>query len=398
MMATPEDELRAAMRAHKSGDFGAAEQGYRGVLEAHPSHPKALYYLGLLHFHRGETGTAIDLVRRCLAVAPSSGPAWNTLGSLLITAGLRNEAREAYRRVTLVAPSMGEGWYNLGICLRDEGDVEGALENLRASIAHQPDYFRSHEALATLLYQLGRLPEAAHVYQQWAAGEPQNPVARHMAAATSRQGAPVRAADDYVRTLFDTSASSFDTDLQRLGYRAPGALATALSAAAGGRLLPAVLDAGCGTGLCGPLVRGSCAKLVGVDLSPRMLERARARQCYDELVVAELGELMRTRPSSFDAIISADTLVYFGSLEEPLSAASVALRAGGLLVFTLEASPEDSPDEHRLEIHGRYSHSEQYVRHALAAAGLELHTLSRESFREEREQAVAGLLIVARRA
>src|SRR5262249_15537242 len=155
------------------------------------------------------------------------------------------------------------------------------------------------------------------------------------------------AADDYVRELFDGAAKSFDADLGKLGYRAPELVAASLALelqanhgaptlgthSAHGSVqavavlqLASVLDAGCGTGLCGPLLRALCARLVGVDLSSQMLERARARQCYDELVAAELSAFMRSRAGAFEAIVSADTLVYFGALEDPLSAARDALK------------------------------------------------------------------------
>jgi predicted TPR repeat methyltransferase len=392
---TPEDDLRESMAAHKAGRFVEADAGYRRVLAARPADPKALYYLGLLSFHRGDTNAAIELVNRCVTIAPSNAHAWNTLGGLYIAASRNAEAREAYRRVTAIAPTMGEGWYNLGICLRDEGNVDGAVEALRASVAHEPNYFRAYEALAMLLYQLGKMPESADVYREWAARDPQNPKARHMAAATSQQDVPARAAEEYVRALFDSSARSFDADLEKLGYRAPGLVAAALTEAVGSRVLPNVLDAGCGTGLCGPLIRAKCGVLVGADLSAQMIERARSRDCYDDLVVADLVEFMRSRPSSFDAVLSADTLVYFGSLEAPFSAAREALRPEGILVFTLESLPMGNDDEYRLEAHGRFAHSESYVSRCLTESGFSPVTISRETLREERSKNVDGFLVVA---
>jgi predicted TPR repeat methyltransferase len=428
------DALADALAAHKAGRFAEAETGYRRVLEARPGHPKALYYLGLLQFHRGDTEGAIELLHGCVRGAPSNGPAWNTLGGLLIAAGRLAEAREAYRCATVAMPGLGEGWYNLGICLRDEGDVEGAVQALRSSVSNQPDYFRAYEALAMLLYQAGHMTEAAQVYGEWARREPQSAKARHMVAATSQQNVPARADDDYVRSLFDESAPTFDASLEKLGYRAPAriadelkriiAMGSASAAAMSGALadsrLGAVLDAGCGTGLCGPLVRESCTQLVGVDLSPQMIERARARGCYDELVVAELSAFMRSRPQSFDALICADTLVYFGALAEPLAAAHDALGPGGALIFTLEAlrfgvsdageseapaaganvatahEPEASA-AYRLEAHGRYAHTETYVKRAVAAAGFTLDALTHETLREECGSPVRGLVVTARK-
>jgi predicted TPR repeat methyltransferase len=159
-----------------------------------------------------------------------------------------------------------------------------------------------------------------------------------------------------------------------------------------------VLDAGCGTGLCGPLVRDLCRTLVGVDLSPKMLAHARRRGCYDELVAQELGAFMRSRPAEFDAIVCADTLVYFGDLTEPLAAARAALRGRGVLAFTVEALAERTAAEHRLEISGRYAHSEPYLRRLLQEQGFQVSCLQPGTLREERGARVNGYLVVARPA
>src|SRR5262245_30645075 len=196
-MPTPDEDLRIAMAAHKAERFNEAEAGYLRVLEARPDHAKALYYLGLLQFHRGDTAAAITFVQRCLNFARTNGPAWNTLGGLFVAAGRKVEARDAYRRATIVAPAMAEAWYNYGICLRDEGEAEGAIEALRASLAKDPRYSRSYEALATVLYQVGRTQEASDVYREWAANEPDSPKARHMVAAVSQRDVPARATDEY---------------------------------------------------------------------------------------------------------------------------------------------------------------------------------------------------------
>ena len=119
-----------------------------------------------------------------------------------------------------------------------------------------------------------------------------------------------------------------------------------------------VLDAGCGTGLCGPLVAPYARRLVGVDLSEAMLARARARNVYDELVKRELTAYLRDSPGSFDVIVSADTLVYFGPLEEVAAAAANALRPGGVLVFTVEELSGAASDAgYSLSPNGRYRHS-----------------------------------------
>jgi predicted TPR repeat methyltransferase len=316
---------------------------------------------------------------------------------MLIAAGSPVEAKQAYRRVTETAPNLGEGWYNLGICLRGEGDIEAAIASLRTSIAREPGYSRSYEALGMLLYQLGRMPEAVQVYREWVAHDSTNPIALHMLAASSQQVTPSRAPDEYVRKLFDDSAKTFDADLAKLGYRAPQIVAMALAECADGRKFQHALDAGCGTGLCGPLIRNHCERLHGVDISSGMVTRARARGCYDELTVSELCAFMRSHPNRFDAIVSADTFVYFGDLEAPLIAAREALWAGGVLIYTVEALPDDASCDYTLEVHGRFAHRERYIRHLSERCGLSSPTVARHVLRKERDRDVAGMLVVSRR-
>lgn len=396
-MSRPDPILANAMAAHQAGRLKEAAAGYQQVLRRRPKDPDALHFFGLLHFHRGQGVEAVRLIMHSLECAPGNPHAWNNLGNILSTQDKMPEAREAYRRVTVLAPAMAEAWYNLGICLRDAGEFKAAAEHFQTAIGHQPDFMRAYEYLGMLLYRVGDFEQAATVYRSWVTRDPANPLARHMAAATSGIDIPERADAQYVTKLFDRYAASFDSSLKNLGYRAPeivaSALATHITRPAGALT---ILDAGCGTGLCGPLLRPLCKRLAGVDLSAKMIERARERGSYDELVVSELCEFMQSRHRQFDVVVSADTLEYFGALDQVSRAARHTLRTGGLLLFTVEALPADATEPYKLLVHGRYAHSDQYVRRCLEEAGFEILELRSEVLRMERLQEVAGFLVVAR--
>ena len=397
-MTSLDEVLRNAVIAHQGGRLAEAEQGYRRVLAEKPSHSYALYSLSLLQFHRGEVDDALRSAQAALEHGPGSGRMWNTLGSMFVAARRPHEARDAYRRATEVEPAMAEAWYNLGICLRNEGAYDVAIGCLREALTRTPPFGGAYEALAMLLYELGRSQEAAEIAALWLARDPSNAKAQHVAASMSGSHVPPRASDDYVREHFDAAAAGFDNNLRQLEYRAPDLIAAALKRLVGERVLPAVLDAGCGTGLCGPLIRGMAARLAGVDLSSKMIDRALARSVYDDLHVAELSAFLRANPKTFDAIVSADTLVYFGALDAPLRAAQSALRRDGLLIFTLESlSTDDASEDHRLQFHGRYAHSESYVRRALRDAGLAVQALACETLRRERLEPVNGFVVTAQR-
>jgi predicted TPR repeat methyltransferase len=158
-----------------------------------------------------------------------------------------------------------------------------------------------------------------------------------------------------------------------------------------------VADIGCGTGLCGPLLRPWAGRLVGCDLSGAMLERASERGAYDELHKAELTAFLRERPDEFDLVVSADTLNYFGELREVAHAVHGALRAGGIVVFTLEALPAGADGPYQLQDNGRYAHDGAQARRVFEAAGLQVEALVEAVLREEQQVPVQGWLIVARR-
>jgi predicted TPR repeat methyltransferase len=320
---------------------------------------------------------------------------------MLLGTGDAEGGVQAYERVTTLAPGFWQGWFNRATCLRRLRRLEEAVECLKTAISLKPDHDQAYEKLGMILYRAGKTREMAELYADWVKYNPNNPTARHMYAAAAGEAVPDRASDEYVRTTFDGFADTFDENLQELGYRAPQLLAEALErhlgpVTAGGGL--EILDAGAGTGLCGPLLRARARRLVGVDLSTGMLDKARARRVYDELVAAELGAYLRSQAAAFDVVLSADTLVYFGALEDVLAAAAGSLRPGGLLAFTVERWIDGgAAATFTMGPHGRYVHTETYVAAALAAAGLLKREVAPEVLRSELGNEVQGMVVVAQR-
>jgi predicted TPR repeat methyltransferase len=211
---------------------------------------------------------------------------------------------------------------------------------------------------------------------------------------------PIRASDAYVETLFDGFAASFDAKLSKLYYRAPELVTAALRRAVGeprGEL--SVADLGCGTGLCGPLVRPWAKRLAGCDLSVGMLLQARLRHVYDVLHKAELVYYLETQPSHFDVLTCADTLCYFGDLQPLMHAARSALQPGGYFIFTVEALAESEAANsagYHLQPSGRYVHALAYIGDCAQTAGLRVVAARAEVLREEAGSEVQGWLLTLR--
>jgi len=385
------------MEAHQAGRFAEAENGYRCMLSSEPSNPDALNFLGMLRCQTGHPAEGAELLRRSVEVDPANAHAWINLGNVLVTLEKDQEALEAFTKATELASDLPKAWFNLGVCLGRCKRPNDAASAFHRVLKLEPGYLPAYDFLTRLLHRLGNYKEAAELYREWLVYDPNNPIARHMVVATAGTEAPSRASIEYVQCLFDGFASHFDENLTNLKYRAPEWVAERL-----GRKVPAdakldILDAGCGTGLCGPLLRPLAARLVGVDLSSKMLEKARTRGTYDELVEQELSQFMRSRPAAFDAVVSADTLIYFGALEEPLESARACLRPGGVLAFTMEwLDPAAGDAPYRLETHGRYSHSEAYLREVLRQAGFVDPDFDVRVLRTERREDVRGHIVSAR--
>ena len=389
--------LPEAVNLHRDGRIEEARRLYQKALRRNPADADALNYLGILEFQRGERKRGVELLNRSLALAPRNPHAWINFGNMMALERGAEEASVAYLRALAIDQRLPEAWYNLGICQRRLQQLDAASHSLRQAIEARPDYALAYEALGSLLYRSDRLAEAAELYTQWLAVDPHNPVARHMSAASAAGHGPARADDRYVSEHFDRFAASFDASLGALGYRAPQLVADALARHAGYQSANLdLLDAGCGTGLCGVLLRSSARRLTGVDLSEGMLAKARERQVYDELIAGELTSYLARCPATFDAVISADTLCYFGDLEPVVHAATAALKPGGLLIFTVEYC-DTAQGPYVLRPSGRYAHAQPYLHTVLAGVALEELALEPVVLRMEGEVEVQGWVATAQR-
>jgi predicted TPR repeat methyltransferase len=275
------------------------------------------------------------------------------------------------------------------------------VQHYFTSITLKPQHPDGRKLLGIAYYNIGQVEKAAEVFREWLEQQPDNPSARHYYAACSGVNVPDRAGDDYIEQCFDAFAGSFEEQLKvRLSYKAPELIVEAIL-----KFLPPaasqfdILDAGCGTGLCGPLVVAHAARLVGVDLSAGMLQKAEGKECYDSLIKAELTAYLSApeQVASYDVILSADTLCYFGPLESVIGAAYRSLRTGGMIAFSVEDGGERAKvTGYVINPHGRYAHDAGYVEKCLECAGFEVLGIEAAILRNEGGSPVHGLIVVGR--
>jgi predicted TPR repeat methyltransferase len=280
------------------------------------------------------------------------------------------------------------------------GDVIGAVELMAQAVELAPRFASAWFALGELRERLGERNGAIDAYRRACESDPED---RHGAKLRLMRLGALDLSEmppDYVRTLFDQYAPRFEKSLiGDLNYRGPEILLKAVLSIFQGSGRPAYFkraaDLGCGTGLAAREFAANVGEFIGVDLSPGMIEEAHATGLYARLDVADMVQGLRTEPdASVDLVLAADAVNYLHDLAPFMAEAARVLRPGGIIAFTTET-------------HGgagvilgaglRYCHAPDYVRDQIAAAGLELCTLTSASTRTEHHQPVPGLVVVARR-
>jgi predicted TPR repeat methyltransferase len=278
-------------------------------------------------------------------------------GDLVAAADLLLQAIE-------LAPGFASAWFTLGQIREQLGERDAAIAAFRHAVIADPD--DCHGARLRLM-RLG---------------------------AEQVSGMPPA----YVRALFDQYAPKFETALvDDLGYRGPALLFKAVLSARAAVHKPAffkrAIDLGCGTGLAAAAFAKEVDEFIGIDLSPRMIERARVTGLYAELEVTEMVQgLLGRGDASADLILAADAMVYVADLAPVLTEAKRVLVPGGLLAFTVETHGGEGV---LLGEGLRYAHGAGHVRRAIENAGLKLSRLEDLSARNEDNAPVPGLVAVA---
>ncbi len=346
---------------------------------------------------------------RAVAIDPHSARAHFNLGSARLEFGRFGEAVASLREALRLNPTLALAHTVCGMALAAGGDRESGVASLRRGAVPGTSDVQLLAILGAKLRSLGLHDAALDSYRRVLELEPDNLAARHFVDALGGS-TPDHVAEQYVRQLSDAHAETFDRNLvTELRYAVPRELVGDLTAAGGTGPPWDILDLGCGTGLVGAELAPHARSLVGADLSPKMIERARARNCYTRFECADLVTALHGNPpQAFDVITAADVFVYVGRLDAVVSAARRALRTQGLFAFSTEAA-EDASTAARaaaprgaaaagyvLCTSGRYAHTESYLRELAARNHFEIALLRKMRIRFEHRRPIMGWLAVWR--
>jgi predicted TPR repeat methyltransferase len=375
----------------QQGRLADAAAHYRQALAISPRTAETHCRLGDVLKQQGNIGEAANCYRQALALEPGFVSAHCKLGSALLEQRELAAATACFERALRLEPGSLEAWVGLGHALHLGRRYDAAL----AAFAHAPGLAEAWIGQARALRRLRRPQEAIAAYRQALAKGGDAEVVHYYLASLGAELAPVATPQRLVRTVFDRYCDRYDQHVVgTLKYRTPDLLLEAMA-----RLLPAggldILDLGCGTGLLGARFRRLAGTLTGVDISANMLEAARQRAIYDELVCGELGEFLQTQVRQFDVAVAADVFVYLGDLSGVFGAVRSRLRAGGLFGFSVEAS---EGQDVVLRSTLRYAHSAAYLLELARQHGFVVEAIGSEVLRQEDGSDVLGHLAILRRS
>ncbi len=282
-------------------------------------------------------------------------------------------------------------YLELALALMKTGRNKDAIRSFQRVLAIQPNESVAHAYLSRLFISDNDLPQATRHLRHYLRLVPEDHIgARMLLAYTGAEAAPERPAPAYITRLYDNYAASYDQKLvNSLHYQCPQLIRAALERHCQDKV--AILDLGCGTGLCGQAVSSMATRLDGVDLSPQMIAKARQRAIYNELTEGDLYPFLEKKAKCYDVLVAAGVFEHIGDPRRVFRAAFGALRGSGLFVFTAEDNPTR---ELSVNSSGYYMHGRTYLAERAARCGFAVSSLESATLRLDNGAPVRGLCVV----
>jgi predicted TPR repeat methyltransferase len=386
-LSPSQEQLINLLEYYKIGRLDDAEKLAVSVTEEFPQHQLAWKVLGAVLKQAGRITDSLTPMQKSVQLAPLDAEAHSNLGVTLKELGSLDKAEASYRRAIVLKPDYAEAHYNLGNTLKELGRLDEAEAIYRQAIVLKSDYAEAHSNLGDTLQELGRLEEAEASYKQAIVLKPDFASAKHMLAALTGE-TTATAPLDYVESLFDNYAAKFETSLvENLEYKIPRLIAEIILKDSQFDLLGSIIDIGCGTGLFGMEIKQFCEHLEGIDLSQKMLVKAKEKNVYNKLIKQDIVGYLSNASLNFDYFISLDVFVYIGDLSDVFRLIKSRNKTGGKLAFSTE---DYDGDGFFLEQSGRYSHSKKYIESLCKKFSYKLLHFETQNLRKEKNKKISG--------
>lgn len=372
-------------------DYSGAIENYQKRLDFEPEHIESFFSLGQAYLQNQQIDDAIAAFKKTLILQPKHPEANQYLANAELAAGDGNMALNYYFRQLETNPMM-ESYYNIGVLLMQQNRHKESLQYLEQASTLDPGYLPAHINLGALYLKINRSADAIRHYEWALKIKPNDPEIQHVLSALAKGETPEQAPAEYLKNLFDQYATYYDKHLtEHLQYKAHELLLDAIKIESDLKGPEAtLLDLGCGTGLCGELFKPLSKKLIGIDVSEKMIETAKAKSIYDILKVQDVETALDEFQKN-DLIIAGDVFSYIGKLDVIFKKAHDALKPTGLFAFTVEKT---YTEPYELQKTIRYAHSKKYLSKLAEAAHFKILRFDNIILRKQRNIPVEGYLVV----
>jgi predicted TPR repeat methyltransferase len=391
IMHTPLEQARLAflqgVEHFESGRVAQARISFEDSLALAPGRPSVLGNLGVCLYALREWIQAVEVLQQATAADADNADAWICLGLSQEHLGQWLLATQSLARGLALRPANAVHWLMLGQCRMRVGDVNGALAAFDQALKYDVTLGAAWSARGSLMREIGDLQQAAMCFEKALANGAEPTLHHYYLASVLGKDGPSAPPRMYVESLFDDYAADFQSHLvEQLGYQAHETLVRPLLARGGD--YEAVLDLGCGTGLCGALIGPVANAIDGVDVSSAMLDQARAGGAYRDLAHADLAAYLAASCTRYDLVLAADVFIYVGALETVFAEVCRILMPAGCFAFSVEPSDHQ---EVQLMPSLRYAHSQDYIRRLAQRHGLIVDKIVQAPIRHDQQQPVMGL-------
>jgi predicted TPR repeat methyltransferase/Tfp pilus assembly protein PilF len=379
--------------------FSQAREALAELTARYPASAQPWLLLGDLQRNNQQFDEADHSYDQAIKYNASACEAW--IGKGLIAHERKDEklAPICFDKAIDANPNNPRTYYLLGGILLDRKNYEAALKFLHKALELKPNFVDARRKLAITLFSMRKKEETLEQIELVLQHDPHDE--KLLFIRSTLLGEHVETAPhQHVSELFDVYADNFDDHLVKiLEYKTPTFIKElffkVLQETGNTRTDFSLLDIGCGTGLAAEALKDITDYRVGVDLSPKMVETARAKNLYQELAAEDaLGFIARSE-RLFDVMVAADVLVYIGNPAPLFKEAYAKLSPQGYLIFSTENGDDVAP--FGLRSSARFAHAKNAVIEAGAQFGFTLAAHMASMIRTESKNPIQGDIFVFQR-
>jgi len=346
-----------ALTLSKSNLLSEAKENYKKLLNIDPTHFAAQFHLACLLMQQQNYKDAAEEFLKIELANPHHFETQTNIATCFLKQGKLEKSKEHYQKAFELDETDTQILFNLGVINTQLGNLDSAIQSYQKAIAIMPKSFEIHNNLGVAFLAKRHNTLALKHFEKALEIDPTNKAIKYTIEILSQNKTLLKAPDDYIKSLFDSYADHYDTHLlSALDYTLPNTFLDILKNKIKKNLN--ILDLGCGTGLCGEKFKPFAKNLVGVDLSPKMLEFASQKQIYDSLIPSDLESFLQDNLEKFDLIILGDVLVYTGDIDNIFKLLNLSLAKGGLVIFNTEIT---NAANFEMNQSGRFSHKQSYI-------------------------------------